>query len=287
MSYDLLLEGPSLDGFRALMKDALCVQASDTASDSWMFTDESTGVYFSINVDQVTDEDAIQAGVPSAPYVDCEVNYLRPSFFMDEALPFILQYARHAGLTVRDPQREDQPMSPDEIDQKAVREAWLDVTRKWSRRELETIPFLEPAASSLMFRHNMSRDVAMNDPAKNPHGLFIPRILPIVRHAEPRKVLNGIVLGSGVGCFIPQCDVVVLVERKRVLGIEYGPFVKRLVSRESFIACLAPFLDNPAAIAPRFQPPHLSTGWAALRRLAGEPDSTFDRLSSDGFVDAS
>jgi hypothetical protein len=287
VSYDLLLEGPSLDGFRALMKGAFCVQASANAADSWMFTDESTGVYFSMNVDRVTDADAIRDGAPSAPYVDCEVNYLRPSFFMDEALPLVLQYARQAELTVRDPQREDRPMPPDEIDQRAVRETWLDVTRNWSRRELETIPFLAPAASSLMFRHNISRDVAMNDPVKNPDGLFIPLILPIVRHAEPRTVLTGIVIGSAVACSIPQCDVVVLVERKRALGIAYGPFVKRLVSRESFIARLAPFLDNPAAIAPRLVPPHLSTGWAALRQLTGEAESTFDRLSSDGFVDVS
>jgi hypothetical protein len=284
LSYDLLLEGSDIDPFRLLMKTEANVESGDDGK-SWLFQDDSTGVYFTMRVDEVIDDELIAAGASTAPYISCEVNFLRPSFFMDEALPAILRYARETGLTVRDPQREDVPLTPDVVDQTAIRTQWLAMTAKWARESSEALPFLDPTSSAAMFQHNLTRDALMNDPVRNKAGLFIPLLLPILRSAEPRRVRTGIVIGPNIALLIPPCDVVVLASRKSVLGVDVGRFLKRLVTRAAFNEHLAQYLEFPTNPTSALLAPNISRAWSALKGLPAEPESSFDKLDFDRFVD--
>jgi hypothetical protein len=288
VSYDLFLEGSDLDPFRALMLEVPNVRANDESTGSWTYANESTGVYFTMNVAHVIDEEEIAAGASTLPYVDCEINFLRPSFFMDEALPNVLDYASRLGLMVRDPQlHPDVAKAPEQVDRPAIREHWLAVTRSWVRREPD-IPVMDAGAAARMWRHNLARDAIMDDPVKNCEGLFIPLIFAFAPVAEPRRVLTGITLGKNIASTIPPCDLAVLMDRRDVGGIEFGPYRTRYVRRADVLECLRPIFENGVdEPQPRIPPGEVVRAWKLLATILSEPANAYAKLAADEFVDVS
>jgi hypothetical protein len=184
----------------------------------------------------------------------------------------------------RDPQLDDVPRRPDEVDLAAIREKWLEVTRGWVRGEPQELPFLEPAVAAAMWRHNVSRDAIMNDSAHNPDGLYIPLITAFLRKAD-RNVLTGIIVGKDIAAVLPACDLVMLGERRSIAGVEVGPFKTWLVDASALLARLEPVLERSASGAPRLMPANLARAWELAKSVPSEPDDAYEKLPADCFVD--
>jgi hypothetical protein len=282
MSYDLMLEGAGVERFPALMREAPNVRQNGADEASWIYANDATGVYFTIAVECDDGDDASAA----QPFIGCQINFLRPSFFVDESVSAIVGFAQRLGLTVRDPQLDDIPRAPADVDLAAIRAQWLDVTRGWVRREPGQLPFLDPAAAAAMWRHNVSRDTIMNDPAQNPEGLFVPLVVAFLRKAD-RTVLTGAIVAKDIATVLPPCDIVMLGERRSIAGIPFGPFKTRLVKSDALLARLGPVLESSGNGAARLTSGNLARAWALAKSVPSEPNDVYEKISADAFVDVS
>lgn len=276
MSYDLMLEGGDIPSFAEIAANTPHVQVEGEGG--WLYVNDGTGVYFAMNVDQVLDEEALANGVSDEPYIDCAINYLRPSFFVDESVPVILGLATSLGWTVRDPQIDDVAQAPDAVDPATIREHWQGVTRAWVRKPDAMMPRMEPSDSSSMWRYNVSRPEPTDD------DLFLPTLLPFRRLTDPDRALRGIVWGEGIGMLFPPADVVAIGTQRRLGPVKVGNPTFKYVSYDAFVGALGG-LVCPQDDLLRLSIDDAQHAVERVRKLDSLGSESYERLGFDGFVD--
>lgn len=115
MSYDLYFvgnAGPSQDEFFGYFRDRPCYELND--NQAW-YRNEDTGVYFCFDFNVTGDSDPLESDA-NLGWASFNINYNRPHYFADEALPELKAFVRRFACLVSDPQNDgmgDGEFAPD------------------------------------------------------------------------------------------------------------------------------------------------------------------------------
>jgi hypothetical protein len=276
MSYDLMLEGAGVSAFGGIVANAPHVAVNGELG--WVYSNEATGVYFTLAEDELLEPPA--ENDPIGRYIVCSLNYLRPSFFVDEAVPVILDLASAAGLTVRDPQLEGIPRPPGAIDLAAIREIWQSTTRAWVERMdySEQPPRMDPSAANALWRYNAGRPEL-----ESREELFVPTLFVRRKRTEPDRALRCVTWGPGLGLVFPPADVVAVVTERRLGPIAMGKTL-RFVSYAAFVDALGE-LAQPEGDLLRLTIEDANRATSRVKKLDGLSDDSYEAIGYDGFVD--
>jgi hypothetical protein len=271
VSYDLRLSGGDVEDFKRLMTTATLVEPN--GDDGWIYGNEFTGVYFTINVDEVIDdEEAYEHGYPRGKYVECSINYLRPTFFVDESIPVILGYAGELGWTVTDPQMSCEPLAPEAVDVAAIRVKWIEVTRSMLTEFAG--PRMPHAAATSMWQHNRQ----VNEKLR---AAFVPTVKAARHRKDPARAVRAVSWLQGNGGMFPRAEFIVIISDRVV---KRGKAQMTFVPYDAFLASVEPYTERRAGYVV-LPGERAAEATEATRKLRGEDFARFEILGNDEFVD--
>jgi len=252
------------------------------ATQVW-YENETTGVYFSFER-QDTDwvkEQAELSKLGALTDLTFNINFLRPTFFGREAMPFVTAVAKEFGLLVSNPQEDEIPLGPDTnalilnyVDHNA-RAAAAYLAQKDS-----SLIVMDAERSAAFFRHN-SQYSRLVDRYKNDY--FVPRMF-LCRKKSTNEIFTFTTVSAGVFAIFPHTDMVVLTrERKRFLKkemqlmfMDYGEFralMGRIVSDASDVGMYVISEEHVDAVA------------RVINDLRFEKSEDFESIPPDRVID--
>lgn len=204
MSYDLFFRsrdgGPPL----AELRHWFAGRAHYTVGeDEAGYDNPATGVYFRFRIGMGDD----------GPDVDFNINYFRPSSFGLEAAPELGAFTSAFAFAMSDPQAEGMGDGP------FTTEGFLRGYNHGNRFAYRAVSSMGEAAQTLTLPRrvvaeswawNHAREAYMDNLASIEMICgFAPTVLYLVPQDAPQTVLTAAVWGQGMGCSLPEVDVVV------------------------------------------------------------------------------
>src|SRR5690348_4145309 len=182
------------------------------------YSNEDTGVYFSLDFEPDGPETSEDARVPAGVFdsgLSFNLNFNRPSYFGYEAMPYVEQLARRFNLRVFNPQANE-PEIATEAEAKNLIESWLNHNR-WAILALMepgpefANPFHMPIEQSLyLWRFRMAKEQLKHACGAE---LFVPRLAPV--HQKDSKVVGrAFTCTEGVPTIVPESEWVFVVRNK-------------------------------------------------------------------------
>ena len=207
MSYDLLLIPDAFDA-----KAILAWFAERRHYKDDLYSNEETGVYFQVNVEEDAEGDEKSEGV-NAPYVGFNINYFRPHTFALEAELEIAAFLARFPSRIHDPQR----MGDGPYSRAGFLEGWDHgnqiACRTMAKEGVERPASADPARIEAVWAWNYGR---ANLQAEAGENLFVPKIV-WVAPAAGENPEPAITWTFGVATIIPESLItrVVLVRQER------------------------------------------------------------------------
>ncbi|HET8668160.1 MAG TPA: hypothetical protein VFM10_09285 [Terriglobales bacterium] len=195
---------------------------NQAANGQLWYANESTGVYFSLNLDGPVKD--VSLDLPTGiryTGLSFNMNYNRPTFFAYEAMPVVEDLARTLGLLICNPQTGSSEPRPADVH--SLIENWSITNRSavvlaaesQQDKPLEQAPFM-PLADSLRWWQYQFRRSALEAELME-QDVFVPNIF-LLRRAGSRRVQTAITWTPGVAMLVPEVDWGVVVrERKRFM----------------------------------------------------------------------
>lgn len=295
MSFDLYFCSP--DG-RRVDFDAVAAWAKKRGPfvrnpDQLWYSNEDTGVYFSLDFEPDEPETPEDARVPegvSDAGLSFNLNFNRPSFFGYEAMPYVEQLARRFDLRVFNPQ-SNAPDFATEAEAKNLTESWLDHNRRaiLTLTEQEPTfanPFYMPLEHSLyLWRFRMAKEKLKLICGEE---LYLPRLAPV--HQKDSKVVSrAFTCTQGVPTIVPESEWVFVVRGKKSFFKPKGKPEVGVISRETFNELLERYIEpfefseTEVQVIRSGSVKKVGDILSSLEHML--PQSEFETIGTDSFVD--
>lgn len=255
----------------------------DDGGVQFWYQNEATGVYCDFSYSPL---DATELEGCGASGLSFNLNYIRPSFFAYETMPFVEAFCKHFDLTVEDIQEETK--SPADASQLIA--SWrshnakaLGAMVQAAKEEGMELHYLPEQRATEWWRY-MSVRQAIEDGITE--DIFVPSLMILLNPAN--QLFTVMVWPNAIPQFFPPCDYVyVQREKKRIFGTkeEAG-----LVSYRSVIDTIEPLLDNYEynGLKIKYLSPDKTTDAQRLAqtlRLQSIDLSQHTQIAPDGFHD--
>ncbi len=251
MSYDLffyLRKGKSLDADRlarwAEGHPPFAVHRHGAGAMDLEYANEHTETGFALSMSEPASPSEI-AGRSYAEFEDAglsfNINFSRPSYFIEEAVLVLEDLTRTFSLLVVDPQADDtrvEGYAPHAFDGDRVKKAWMAgnaaSTRAFARMSGEPPVYLPSEKLIGWWRYTFNRQSLEE---KLGEGVFVPG-LHLFYHTERKSPVLAMAWTDNIPTLFPTVDLVVLVrQRKKAFGllkklesgyVEAEPFLKKI-----------------------------------------------------------
>jgi|HubBroStandDraft_6_1064221.scaffolds.fasta_scaffold34843_2 hypothetical protein len=257
------------------------------------YSNEDTGVYFSLDFEPNEPETPEDARVPEGVFdsgLSFNLNFNRPSFFGHEAMPYVEQLARRFNLRVFNPQ-SNAPNFATEAEAKNLTESWLD----HNRRAILTLTEQEPSfANSLymplehslyLWRFRMAKEKLKLICGEE---LYLPRLTPV--HQKDSKVVSrAFTCTQGVPTIVPENEWVFVVRGKKSFFKPKGKPEVGVIGRETFDKLLEGYIEpfefseTEVQVIRAESVKKVGDLLRSLERMLGRPE--FEVVGADSFVD--
>jgi hypothetical protein len=257
------------------------------------YSNEDTGVYFSLDFEPNEPETPDDARVPEGIFdsgLSFNLNFNRPSFFGFEAMPYVEQLARRFDLRVFNPQ-SNAPDFATEAGAKNLTESWLD----HNRRAILTLtkqepsfpsPFYMPLEHSLyLWRFRMAKEKLKLICGE---GLYLPRLAP-VHQKDSKLVSRAFTCTQGVPTIVPDSEWVFVVRGKKGFFKPKGKPEIGVISRKTFGDLLRGYIEPfefSETTVQVIRPESVKKVGGLLKSLPRMLErSEFEVVGTDSFVD--
>lgn len=246
MSYDLLF-------YKQKGKEISTAKISQYLSDNlvpvneggtqWFFENKDTEVYFSFDYNELDDDYQAEEDIEPIDdfddtYFSFNLNFMRPSFFGNEAFKFVEQFCRDLNLFVLNPQSSSEnPYKPDEQEQFDI---WSK-TNLWASKdhfnEMQSC-YLSERECYKVWEYNLNRQKLQQ---KLGDGYFVPKIFffKIKQNNEPFTLTTW---AEHIPIVLPTTDYILLVRQYKKLFRTVKDTV--LVSRKKLLIEFGDYFDE-------------------------------------------
>lgn len=187
-------------------------------TEEWNYQNPNTGVYFSFSYAPPSGNEI--ASMFPAGYNDTHlafnINYGRPKFFAEEAIPFVEQLCNTFGILVVDPQ--DHEIGGDNLPKKAKADHLLE---SWTRSNHRALSIYKKQGSSPAYipREKASEWWKYQYHLDNTKGnlgdsIFVPSIF-LFADTVDNKVKTAITWTEAIPFVFPKCDKVIIVRHEQ------------------------------------------------------------------------
>jgi hypothetical protein len=188
------------------------------------YENKNSGVYWSCAWHQPSDEFE-SPNDPEAPLGDgvadtglaFNLNFMRPSYFGLEAMPYAAAIARDLRLLVYDPQDDARAAEPDV---EKLTASWMK-GNEWAARGMDNPKYMDSESALSMWRYNSHLEEAQKEFDAQGVDVFVPTIMPLLARGSD-VVRRNVVWGAPVRLAFPPCDAVTIVRMKFSLGQLFG-----------------------------------------------------------------
>ncbi len=192
-------------------------------TEEWIYQNPNTGVYFSFSYSPQSGNE-VESVIPSE-YNDTNLgfnlNYNRPKFFADEAMPFVEQLCNEFGLLVIDPQGDEirSHGSPKKASAEHLRESWIQSNKRALsiyQRQGKSPAYIPRGKATDWWKYQFHREKIQ---ASLGDSIFAPGIF-LFADSENNEVTTAITWSEAIPFVFPGCDMVIIVrnEQKRFSG---------------------------------------------------------------------
>jgi hypothetical protein len=184
------------------------------APDQIWYQNDITGVYFCF---EQQDEDwrvevAESAELETVTKLTFNLNYLRPSFFGREAMPFVEEACRVFDLLTSNPQSDGVPYTPQAVELVAD---YLEHNRRSSavliENDIEPPHFLTRERSERFFEYGLAYP-GFTDRYKDDY--FVGKMVLCLKKST-KEVLTLATVSAGVFALVPKTDLIALTRERR------------------------------------------------------------------------
>lgn len=236
MSFDLFFcrengERPSDEEIaRACAKHPSFKQPEDAPRGFWIYENEATGVYFTLEREAwTTEDDEFPELALEPPFVDAEmhanINFVRPSFFGVEAMAVIAALCHDLDLLVLDSQMEDDEgrVVPERLSADELTRRWVthnDLSTGAAKRSGIRVHQWSRAQSIEWHRHQTNHQSFEAWMLASDRDVFVPEMMLVVPVGEEAATVRSMaVWPESIPFVIPPCDLIaVLRKRKKIFG---------------------------------------------------------------------
>jgi hypothetical protein len=262
-------------------------------SDQLWYSNEDTGVYFTLDFERNEPETPEDARVPDGFFdsgLSFNLNFNRPSFFAYEAMPFVEQMAKHFGLWVFNPQSNESEVA-DKVESESLIESWLE----HNRRAILTLtqqepsfsrPLVMPIEQSLyLWRFNRAKRNLSQICADE---LYVPHLAP-VHQKDSKTVSRAFTCTQGVPTIVPESEWVFVVRGKKGFFTPKGKHEVGVVSRDTFNKLLhgrveaLEFLETKVHVIRPESAKKVGDLLKSLERMLDRAE--FEVIGADSFID--
>jgi hypothetical protein len=256
------------------------------------YNNEDTGVYFSLDFEiKDPEEPVIPADYPD--YFDSglsfNLNYNRPSFFGDEAMPIVVDLYLSFGLTVYDPQTFDESALSPNPGVEGLTSSWLRSNRDGiAALKGQGVSSPRMTLSSSTYLWNYCRRKRDLQAQLGDEDVFVPTLFPF-RKAADLEVGTAIVYTSGILMIVPETDWII-INRPRNPPLGPGKETEMgVVHRKTFDEAVGAYLaqfpgwESALRIIDPESIPQAENGLKSIDHML--PLNEFERVAQDGFID--
>ena len=188
-------------------------------TNEWNYNNPHTGVYFSFLHSPPSSENEIETVIPSG-YSDSNlsfsINYLRPKFFAEEAMPYVEQLCNTFGFLIIDPQDHivGGNNSPKKAKADNLIESWTQnnkVALSVYRQQRTLPPYLSRETSLEWWKHQSHVERIQNVLGDS---IYVPNIL-LFADTDNNKVITAVAWTEAIPFIFPKCDIVIIVRHEQ------------------------------------------------------------------------
>lgn len=259
-------------------------------NDRLWYSNEDTGVYFSIDFEIKDTEESI---IPSGYFdsgLSFNLNFNRPSFFGYEAFPLVVDLCESFRLTVFDPQESDGQAVNDNPGVEKLTNSWLRSNRNAvvTLQEYEkgfSVSRMPLSTSKYLWSYSRKKHALQ---AKLTDDIFVPTLFPF-RRGGSESIETAVICTSEIPMVVPTSEWVVIQRpKKRFLGIKEETEIG-VVSASVFSSAVGDLIVPFTDWKPSVRIINQESAGAAAKRLRSIQDmlplKEFERVALDSFID--
>jgi hypothetical protein len=252
------------------------------AAQVW-YENEATGVYFSFEQQDAdwVKEQAELSDLSALTDLTFNINFLRPTFFGREAMPFVTAAAKQFGLLISNPQADEIPV---EADANALILNYVDHNARaaaaYLAQEDSSLTVMDSKRSAVFFRHN-SQYSRLIKRYKNDY--FVPRMF-LCRKKSTNEILTFTTVSAAVFAILPETDMVVLTrERKRLFKKEMELMFMRYDEFRALMGQIVSDTNHPGMYV--ISEEQVDAAEKVINNLRFEKNEDFEGISPDRVID--
>lgn len=248
MSFDLYFytkKGSSLshDEFAGYLTDKGLVREGEFPQ--WLYSNESTGVYFSFEIQpESTTQDDIEIYESFADFDNTDftfnINFIRPNFFGLEAFPFVQRLMSDLDLFALDPQCSSDPDNPGRKTADEYNTEWSETNRNFSAEHFDALEliYFPLEKSDEYWRYNFHKDEIQN---RLGDEYFVPSLI-LTRRATGGEVVTLSTWTEHIPNVFPPADYFGINRTRKKLF--HAVNEAGVVSRERLMSTFGEYLER-------------------------------------------